>query len=226
VALGIDGCDTIDIVRGVRATSSDVGRLLSRLVARRAAARRRTPGTAPTLATLSPQPTSPPQSTERVDRRAALAYPGDYEGPVHPAPGDGPGAVIRYAPQPDGEPDAGEVVWAWVPYEEDHSRGKDRPVLVIGTDDHRWLLALMLTSKDHDGDGGVLAADPRADVRRDEAGRRWMDLGPGGWDPLGRPSEVRLDRVVRLDPQAVRREGAVLHRELFERVARALTSGW
>ena len=38
-----------------------------------------------------------------------------------------------YAPAPDGEPDPGEVVWAWVPYEEDASRGKDRPVLVIGT---------------------------------------------------------------------------------------------
>ena len=32
----------------------------------------------------------------------------------------------------DGEPDPGEVVWAWVPYEDDPAQGKDRPVLVVG----------------------------------------------------------------------------------------------
>ena len=37
-----------------------------------------------------------------------------------------------YAPEIDGEPDPGEVVWAWVPYEDDPSQGKDRPVLVLG----------------------------------------------------------------------------------------------
>ena len=29
-------------------------------------------------------------------------------------------------------PEPGEVVWTWVPYEEDPTRGKDRPVPVIG----------------------------------------------------------------------------------------------
>src|SRR6476469_6178015 len=46
------------------------------------------------------------------------------------APTTGPG---RYAPEADGEPDPGEVVWAWVPYEEDASQGKDRPVLLLDT---------------------------------------------------------------------------------------------
>lgn len=32
-----------------------------------------------------------------------------------------------YAPVANGRPDPGEVVWAWVPYEEDTSQGKDRP---------------------------------------------------------------------------------------------------
>ncbi len=38
-----------------------------------------------------------------------------------------------YAPEIDGEPDPGEVVWAWVAYEDDPSQGKDRPVLVLDT---------------------------------------------------------------------------------------------
>ena len=34
-----------------------------------------------------------------------------------------------YRPRRDGKPDPGEVVWAWVPFEENDGRGKDRPVL-------------------------------------------------------------------------------------------------
>jgi hypothetical protein len=103
------------------------------------------------------------------------------------------------------------VVWTWVPFEDDRSRGKDRPVLVIGREG-RWLLALMLTSKDHDRDAAQEAA----------AGRRWIDIGAGGWDPRRRPSEVRLDRVLRVDPRSVRRQGATLDRRTFDAVAAAL----
>lgn len=110
-------------------------------------------------------------------------------------------------------PDPGEVVWAWVPYEEDHQQGKDRPALIIGRDGD-WLLALPLTSKDHDRDVDQEAV----------AGRRWIDVGSGDWDSSGRESEARLDRVVRLDPNAVRREGAALPRERFDRVVRAMRS--
>src|ERR1700752_2148705 len=39
-------------------------------------------------------------------------------------------SCVAYAPEADGEPDPGEVVWAWVAYEDDPSRGKDRPVLL------------------------------------------------------------------------------------------------
>jgi len=129
------------------------------------------------------------------------AYPGDFTGDVRPA----------YSPRPDGAPDPGEVVWTWVPYEEDHARGKDRPVLLVGRDGP-WLLALQLTSQDHDRDAAQEA----------RFGRLWMDVGAGGWDSRGRPSEVRLDRVVRVAPQAVRREGAVMDRRTFDRVARAM----
>ena len=48
---------------------------------------------------------------------------------------------MTYAARPDGRPDPGEIVWTWVPFEEDHTQGKDRPVLLIGRDG-RWLLGL------------------------------------------------------------------------------------
>jgi hypothetical protein len=115
--------------------------------------------------------------------------------------------TTSYSPQPDGLPDPGEVVWAWVAYEDDPSRGKDRPVLVVGRADAE-LLCLQLTSKDHDRDA------------EDEAGhgRYWLDVGSGGWDREGRPSEVRLDRLLRIPESEVRREGAALDRDVFDSV--------
>ena len=42
------------------------------------------------------------------------------------------GLVIEYSPSLDGDPDPGEVVWTWVPWEEDPTQGKDRPVVIVG----------------------------------------------------------------------------------------------
>ncbi|MFP5368431.1 MAG: type II toxin-antitoxin system PemK/MazF family toxin, partial [Actinomycetes bacterium] len=54
------------------------------------------------------------------------------------------------------------------------------------------------------------------------------DVGTGDWDRQGRPSEARLDRIVRLRPESIRREGAVLDRARFEKVASGLRRrhGW
>ncbi len=134
--------------------------------------------------------------------RRTSPYPGDFTGKVD----------ITYSPRTDGRPDPGEVVWTWVPFEEDHSQGKDRPVLLIGRDGN-WLLGLQLTSKDHDLDAAQEA----------RWGRYWMDIGTGPWDRQRRPSEVRLDRIVRVDPNAVRREGATLDKKMFTAVARSLS---
>lgn len=117
---------------------------------------------------------------------------------------------VEYRPERDGSPDPGEVVWGWVAYEDDPSQGKDRPVLLIAERDGSFV-GLMLTSKDHDRD-----ADDEA-----RYGRYWMDVGTGGWDPQGRPSEVRLDRLIVLEPDSVRREGAAIARELFDAVVAA-----
>jgi hypothetical protein len=114
---------------------------------------------------------------------------------------------VAYRPRADGRPDPGEIVWAWVPFDEGDGRGKDRPVLIIGRRDSD-LLGLQLSSQDHDRDA------------EDEAryGRFWTDIGTGPWDGRGRPSEVRLDRLLVLDPARVRREGAALDPTRFDRV--------
>lgn len=108
---------------------------------------------------------------------------------------------VSYAPDLDGRADPGEIVWTWVAYEEDASRGKDRPVLVVGRDD-RTLLGLMLSSQERHG-----------------ADRTWVGIGAGSWDYEGRASWVRLDRVLDVPEEGIRREGAILDRETFERVA-------
>jgi hypothetical protein len=47
----------------------------------------------------------------------------------------------------------------------------------------------------------------------------WIGIGPGDWDDLRRPSWVRLDRVLDVPEEGIRREGAVLERTVFEVVA-------
>jgi hypothetical protein len=108
---------------------------------------------------------------------------------------------ISYAPDLDGRADPGEVVWTWVVYEEDPTKGKDRPVLVVGRDG-ATLLGLMLSSQERHADD-----------------RNWVSIGTGGWDYEGRASWVRLDRVLDVPEEGIRREGAVLARETFETVA-------
>ena len=148
----------------------------------------------------------PPEGSRSPGGRAG--YPGDFTGTGR----------VEYAPHGDDRADPGEVVWGWVPYEEDHSQGKDRPALVVGRDG-RWVLALMLTSRDHDADPRPGGGSGRGD---------WLDVGTGAWDSRGRPSEVRLDRVLRLDPDGIRREGARLERAVFDQVAAGLRGryGW
>jgi hypothetical protein len=163
---------------------------------------RRSSGRADAGRTATP-PASGPAPVPSAAPGQRAPYPGDFTG----AP------PWEYEPRGDGLPDPGEVVWAWVPYEEDHARGKDRPALVIGRDGP-WLLAMPMTSKDHDRDAAQEAA----------AGRYWVDVGSGPWDSSQRESEARVDRVVRLDPAGVRREGAALPRDRFDEVIRARAS--
>lgn len=117
------------------------------------------------------------------------------------------GIRMSYSPSTDGAPDPGEIVWTWVPYEENDGRGKDRPVLVVATEAGGSVLAVQLSTKDHPG---------------------FLPLGAGGWDAESRDSYVNLDRVFRVRPSGMRREAVALDRARFTRVAAALSAryGW
>ncbi|MFJ2742829.1 type II toxin-antitoxin system PemK/MazF family toxin [Streptomyces sp. NPDC087440] len=117
---------------------------------------------------------------------------------------------MEYAPEHDGDPDPGEIVWTFVPYEENDGRGKDRPVLVVAREEAGTLLAVRLSSKRHDHD------------------REWLPIGSGPWDGAGRESWVDLDRVLRVHEQGMRREACALDRGTFDRVAGRLGEryGW
>ena len=120
-------------------------------------------------------------------------------------------AHASYQPIMDGDADPGEVVWTWVPYQEDASVGKDRPAVVIGAQGEGVYL-LQLTSKNHTREAAQEAA----------AGHYWFDIGTGAWDSKGRPSEVRLDRALWVKATDVRREGSILPEVTWRRIVDAL----
>jgi hypothetical protein len=140
-------------------------------------------------------------------RRAAARIRGLVTRPA-PRAASPAGNRLVYAPQLDGRADPGEIVWTWVAYEDEPDRGKDRPVLVVGRCG-TTLLALMLSSR------------PERDGQR-----HWFALGAGAWDRQERPSWVRLDRVLDVAEDGIRREGAILDRARFDGVARALREGY
>jgi hypothetical protein len=117
---------------------------------------------------------------------------------------------IAYAPSRDGNPDAGEVIWTWVPYEENDGRGKDRPVLVIGRQSASRVYAVRMTSKAHEGD------------------RDYISIGPGAWDSQGRPSWVDIEQLYSVHVAGTRREAATLDKKRYAAVAKALVQryGW
>lgn len=152
----------------------------------------------------APKPSSAKSSAPKPSAPASTGasdgsdYPGDYRDMIN----------FEYSPSLDGDADPGEIVWTWVPFEEDHSQGKDRPVLLVGRDGE-YLLALMMTSKDHNN--------------REHADSNYLDIGSGPWDPQGRASEVKLNRVIRVRPDSMRREGAIMPEDTFRMIERAWT---
>ena len=166
-------------------------------------------GEARTSGSSAPKPSAPKSSSANTSAPKPSApastgasggsdYPGDYRDMIN----------FEYSPSLDGDADPGEIVWTWVPFEEDHSQGKDRPVLLVGRDGE-YLLALMMTSKDHNN--------------REHADPNYLDIGSGPWDPQGRASEVKLNRVIRVRPDAMRREGAIMPEDTFRLIERAWT---
>ncbi|SJN08156.1 RNA 3'-terminal phosphate cyclase [Leucobacter sp. 7(1)] len=111
------------------------------------------------------------------------------------------GLRVSYAPQVDGDPDPGEIVWTWVPYVENDGRGKDRPVLIIARLDVDTTAGCYLSTKQH---------------------RDFVSIGSGPWDSQGRESFLSPERLLRVTHDGMRREGTVLPRERFEPAVAAL----
>jgi len=117
---------------------------------------------------------------------------------------------VGYSPSRNSLPDSGEVIWTWVPYEENDGRGKDRPVLVIGRQSADRVYAVRMTSRPHDGD------------------RDYLPIGSGAWDSRGRESWVDIEQLYSVHHEGMRREAAVLDAGRYGRVADALIGryGW
>jgi len=159
----------------------------------------------------APRPRSPERGApvpgpqrDRERRRPAPTGRRASSGPASAAAADSElvGTRFEYSPSIDGDPDPGEVVWTWVPYEDDPSQGKDRPVVLVGRRG-AVLVGVALTSKRHDD-------EPQ------------FDVGAGPWDRDGRPSYAKLERVLDVDPSQVRREGAILSKARFDDLIAAL----
>jgi hypothetical protein len=110
--------------------------------------------------------------------------------------------TVEYSPRIDGDPDPGEVVWTWVPFEEDPDQGKDRPVVVIGRRG-RNLVGVPLTTQQNSREAQIA-------------------IGTGDWDPKRRKSYARIWRMLDIDSDKTRREGAVLERGRFDSVVAAV----
>lgn len=178
--------------------------------ARRASANMRQRQSAKERANVDDWPEAIPPSSvpikSKVSRRPkdnrTTAYNVAYRGLPH----------FSYSPHPDGKADPGEVIWTWIPYSDDPSIGKDRPALVVAQSG-KWLIVCQLTSKDHDADRQQELAE----------GRHWLKIGTGNWDTKHRTSFMRVDRLLQVLPEDVRREGGRLPQEKFNHVVQALT---
>ena len=115
---------------------------------------------------------------------------------------------IVYAPDMDGQTDPGEVVWAPVLLEGDAEKSRERAVVVVGRHKQILLGALISTHDRH-------ADSPH-----------WLFIGSGAWDPEGRPSWVRLDRILEVPESGIRRSGAIMPRRRFDRIAARLRSDY
>lgn len=170
-----------------------------------------------------PQPVNPPRprATLRPDGVSRKQTPSvrDMEADAGRMPGSATVQVdperirelrVGYSPSRNDLPDSGEVIWTWVPYEENDGRGKDRPVLVIGRHTAQRVYAVRMTSKPHGGD------------------RDFLSIGSGGWDSQGRESWVDIEQLYSVHEDGMRREAAVLDAGRYARVAQALIAryGW
>lgn len=169
-----------DILRKGRSTATDVGK---------------------TATTTTKKATKSASQKARDRLRRTSTEPSRSRASTRTLPPEGV-VTVEYSPRIDGDPDPGEVVWTWVPFEEDPEQGKDRPVVVIGRR-NRSLVGVPLTTRQNDREAQIA-------------------IGTGDWDPKRRTSYARIWRMLDIDADKTRREGAVLQRDRFDAVIAAV----
>ena len=115
---------------------------------------------------------------------------------------------ILYAPDMDGYADPGEVVH--VRFSEENSESSsERQVLVVGRQGHMLLGTLISTNDDHADEDN------------------WVAIGSDSFSH-GKPSWVRVDRVLEIPESGIRRDGSIMPARRFSIVARVLRArhGW
>lgn len=117
---------------------------------------------------------------------------------------------IYYAPDMDGQADPGEVIWVWIQPDLPDYPARERAMVVVGRTQHILLGLLISPNPEH--------------AEEDN----WIDIGSGGWDIAGRQCWVRLDKILEVPESTIRRQGAIIPRRRFERIAHRLRSeyGW
>lgn len=91
----------------------------------------------------------------------------------------------------DGQADSGEVVWVWVPAEGKQAPPRERAILVVGRT-RTTVLGLLIS--------------PNPKHALDDA---WLEIGSGEWDESGCDCWVRLDRLLEVSEEQVRRQGTL-----------------
>ncbi|MBY0443175.1 MAG: type II toxin-antitoxin system PemK/MazF family toxin [Mycobacteriaceae bacterium] len=116
--------------------------------------------------------------------------------------------TLIYAPNLTGRTNPGEVVWTWVSNDGNPAGGQDCPVLVVGRE-HRILLGLLIShTAEHANDSD------------------FVEIDSSSWDYENKPSWIRLDRVLDVPEESIRREGTILPRDIFEVVASRLRTDY
>lgn len=108
---------------------------------------------------------------------------------------------IFFAPDMDGQADSGEVVWVWAPTGGPSSPPSERAILLVGRTRSTVLGLLISANATHADDDS------------------WLEIGSGEWDESGRQCWVRLDRVLEVSEEQVRRKGILFPQRRFERIA-------
>ncbi|AKE39686.1 PemK-like protein [Corynebacterium camporealensis] len=151
------------------------------------------------------------QGLTRINERLGLnRSQRDYEtrkpADIHVERTDSHPRSLFFAPDIDGQADSGEVVWVWAPSDGKQAPPRERAVLLIGRT-HTTVLGLLISANPEHGEED-----------------NWLEIGAGEWDESGRQCWIRLDRILEVSEEEVRRQGTLFPERRFQRIANRLRS--